>query len=376
MHEELMKRALELARLGIGSVEPNPPVGCVIAKDDCIIGGGFHEFFGGPHAEINALQTASESVRGADMYVTLEPCAHHGKTAPCVDAIIEAEIARVIVASTDGFESSGGGADKLRAAGIEVVTGFLETEAEAILRAWRKNRREQKPWVIAKWAMTLDGRISTDIGDSKWITSERSRSVVHLLRAKCQAVITGIGTVLKDDPELTVRLVEGSNPARVVIDPERALPEQCRLFDTIRSAPVVQVSSADVDAPEIDSDERGFHQLSLPAGEIARKVMLTPDGWNALLRALYEGAGGIRPCGRVMIEAGPGVLTSAFRAGIVDAVYVFVAPKIIGGVNLKIPTLDLGIEKMAEAITFSEISVEDVDGEALITGLVNRVAKC
>ncbi|EMB16219.1 Riboflavin biosynthesis protein RibD [Rhodopirellula europaea 6C] len=203
-----MTEAIELASQGRGKVEPNPPVGCVLVRDSVCIGRGYHQRFGGPHAEVEALADCDDAT-GATAYVSLEPCCHHGKTPPCADALIRAKVARVVVSVVDPFDQvDGGGIDRLRSAGIEVVTGIAKEAGEELLAAYLKRIRTGMPWVIAKWAMSLDGRIATQTGESKWITGPASRGAVHELRASVDAIAVGLGTVIADNPLLTVRLSE------------------------------------------------------------------------------------------------------------------------------------------------------------------------
>src|SRR3954465_834503 len=231
--QTLLARAIELAARGVGQVTPNPAVGCVIARDGEIVGEGWHEVYGGPHAEINALRAAGESARGGTLYVSLEPCCHHGKTPPCTDAIVEAGIARVVVASDDPSEKANGrGLGILRDEGVEVVVAAGELAARARLgnQAFRKHARTGRPWVLFKSAMTLDGKVATPTGDSKWISGELSRERAHHWRASVDAVVVGVGTALTDDPQLTVR-VDGVHrqPRRVVFDSTARLPLDSKL---------------------------------------------------------------------------------------------------------------------------------------------------
>src|SRR4051794_18747276 len=230
----LLERAIELAQRGVGQVTPNPNVGAVVARDGEVLGEGWHQDFGGPHAEVNALRAAGDAARGATLYVSLEPCCHHGKTPPCTDAIVEAGIARVVVASDDPTEkASGRGLGILRDEGIDVVVadGELATRARLGNQAFRKHARTGRPYVLFKSAMTLDGKVATRTGDSKWISGEASRARAHRWRGEVDAVVVGIGTALADDPQLTARVpAVAHQPRRVVFDSEGRLPLDSKLL--------------------------------------------------------------------------------------------------------------------------------------------------
>ncbi|RME72294.1 MAG: bifunctional diaminohydroxyphosphoribosylaminopyrimidine deaminase/5-amino-6-(5-phosphoribosylamino)uracil reductase RibD [Planctomycetota bacterium] len=251
-----MLRAVELAARGLGRVEPNPPVGAVCVREGRVVGEGWHERFGGPHAERRALEAAGGAARGATLYVTLEPCAHHGKTPPCTDAILAAGCRRVVYACADPNPEAAGGARRLEAAGVEVAHRPLP-EAERLLAPFLVRVREGRPWVIAKWAMSLDGRIATRTGHARWISGELSRQRVHERRAQVDAVLVGIGTALADDPLLTVRLPAGHRvagatgrpPLRVVVDTRARLPLTSRLVASAREAPVLVAVGRQAPAP-------------------------------------------------------------------------------------------------------------------------------
>ncbi|MBI2478733.1 MAG: bifunctional diaminohydroxyphosphoribosylaminopyrimidine deaminase/5-amino-6-(5-phosphoribosylamino)uracil reductase RibD, partial [Planctomycetia bacterium] len=240
-----MTRAIELAQRGEGAVEPNPMVGCVIARDGQVVGEGWHPRFGGPHAEVEALHDAGEAARGATMLVTLEPCCHQGKTPPCVDAIVNAGLTRVIVAQRDPFpQVDGGGIRMLQAAGIEVEVGVCAERARELNAPYLKLVNTGMPWVIAKWAMTLDGKIATRTGNSQWISNAASRAVVHRIRGRVDAIIVGSGTVRADDPLLTARPAGPRVATRIVFDSTASLSVDSRLAKTIESAPVLVVATA------------------------------------------------------------------------------------------------------------------------------------
>lgn len=346
-----MRHALELAERGRGHVEPNPLVGAVVVRDDQLVGEGWHQKFGGPHAEVHALAAAGEKAKGATLYVTLEPCCHHGKTPPCTDAILKAGIGRVVVPLLDPFpEVAGKGRAQLRYGGIGVDIG-VETQA-----AYRQNApfikliTTGRPWVIAKWAISLDGRIATRTGDSKWISGEASRRRVHELRGRMDAIVVGIGTVLADDPLLTARPPGPRTPARIVLDSQGRIPPACRLVQTAGEAPLVVVTA------EKDLAQSGVECLRLPAAEGRPAI-------PALLDEL-----GRRRMTNILVEGGSEVLGSFLDAGAIDEVYVFIAPKLIGGSGAKAPVAGAGASSIADALKLSRWEIERIEEDVLIHG--------
>src|SRR5262245_15622465 len=248
-----MARALELASRGEGYVEPNPMVGCVVVQGGEVVGEGWHQKFGGPHAEVEALRVAGARARGATMYVTLEPCCHHGKTPPCTEAIIAAGIARVVCAQRDPFEQvAGQGIEALKAAGIDVDVGTLEAEAKRLNAPYLKLVTTGRPWIIAKWAMTLDGKIATRAGDSRWISGEASREIVHGLRGRMDGVMVGRGTAQRDDPLLTARPPGPRTATRIVVDSRASLSLESQLIRSVGDAPVLVTVGSDAPQENID----------------------------------------------------------------------------------------------------------------------------
>jgi len=248
-----MARALELASRGEGYVEPNPMVGCVIVRDGEVVGEGWHQKFGGPHAEVEALRVAGARARGATMYVTLEPCCHHGKTPPCTEAIIAAGITRVVCAQRDPFEQvAGRGIEMLKAAGIAVEAGMLEAEAKTLNAPYLKLVTTGRPWIIAKWAMTLDGKIATRTGDSRWISGEASREIVHRLRGRVDGIMVGCDTALHDDPLLTARPPGARVATRIVVDSYASLALESQLVRSVSAAPVLVAASSAAPQENID----------------------------------------------------------------------------------------------------------------------------
>ena len=358
-----MAEAMALAGRGLGAVEPNPMVGAVIVRDGHIIGRGWHKRFGGPHAEAEALadaRAAGEPTDGATMYVTLEPCSHHGKAPPCTEAICRAKIAAVVAAIGDPSpEVAGQGFAQLRAAGVEVTVGVGRHQAHRLLGAYLKLRTEHRPWVIGKWAQTLDGRIATRTGDSRWISNERSRRRVHRLRGCCDGVAVGVGTALADDPLLTDRSGGARQPTRVVLDERLELSDNCQLIRTIDQAPLLIATGADAMTARADHAEKlrslGAELLALPAG---------PGGVD--LAALLEELGR-REWTRLLVEGGASVLGSILRAGLADELWVFLAPKLLGGREGVPCVLTDEIDKMSDALTLPAPTVEAIDGDLLLT---------
>lgn len=322
--EVFMERALELARTGRGSVEPNPMVGAVIVRDGQVVAEGCHAHFGGPHAEVEAIaqaQARGQGLRGATLYVTLEPCCHQGKTPPCTDAVIRSGFARVVAAMEDPDEKvSGRGLAILRQAGIDVAVGVLEQPARELLGAYIKTRRLGRPWVICKWAQSLDGRIATHTGQSRWITGPQARAQVHRVRSWCDGVCVGIGTVLADDPLLTNRSGSGKQPARVVLDAHLRIPPQSQLVQSARQSPLLIVTTANQGEKMLSLEQAGAQVLRLPA---------SPTGGADLPSLLDEL--GRRGWTYLLVEGGRSVLGQFLSAGLADELMVFVAPRVLGG---------------------------------------------
>jgi diaminohydroxyphosphoribosylaminopyrimidine deaminase/5-amino-6-(5-phosphoribosylamino)uracil reductase len=353
-----MRRARELAERGRGRVEPNPLVGAVVVRDGRLAGEGWHERFGGPHAEVHALAAAGDAARGATLYVTLEPCCHHGKTPPCTDAVLRAGVRRVVAAMLDPFAAvAGRGAALLRDAGLEVEVGLGEAESRRLNAPYLKLLTTGRPYVHAKWAMTLDGKVATRTGDSRWISNEASRRRVHLLRGCMDAIVTGIGTVLADDPRLTARPPGPRTACRIVLDSRGRLPAESVLATTARQTPVLVATLDDLDGERARRLEAlGCEWLGLP-GEGGRPSV------GALLDAL-----GRRRMTNVLVEAGPGVLGSFLDAGEIDGVHVFIAPLLAGGEAAKMPVGGRGVERIAEALRLGECRVEEIEGDVLVHG--------
>ncbi len=355
-----MARALELAVRGQGWVEPNPMVGCVIVRDGRVVGEGWHPKFGGPHAEIEALRAAGEAARGSVMYVTLEPCCHHGKTPPCADAVVAAGIRRVVVAQRDPFPLvDGGGLRLLQDAGIEVAVGLLENEARELNAPYLKLLRTGRPWVIAKWAMTLDGKIATHTGNSRWISGEQSRAVVHQLRGRMDAVIVGATTARHDDPLLTARPSGPRVATRVVLDSSASLSTDSQLVRTIGQAPVLVAAGAN--APEANVRplrEAGCEVLLLEGASYAERL-------GQLLDEL-----GRRRMTNVLVEGGGRLLGSLYDAGAIDEVHAFIAPRLVGGAAAPSPIGGRGQVSMADAIALKNPVIQTCGEDIYIWGRI------
>ena len=318
---ELMELAVRAALRGHGHVEPNPMVGCVISTPTGdVITADHHRVHGGPHAEILALRRAGDDAHGATMHVTLEPCDHVGRTGPCTDAIVSAGIARVVIGHRDPNPEAAGGLERLRAAGIEV--DIIEHEpSRNLLGPFLVRHAERRPWVLAKWAQTLDGHLATRTGHSQWISSDRSRNMVHRERGRVDAVLTGIGTVLADDPRLTARTGRRRRVARrIVVDPQLRLPDGARLLQTMQEAPLT-VACLDSTSRERRDQLRqlGVDVLTLPECDGRLDV-------RQLLESLLQR----HDIMTVLVEAGPGLLSSLAEAGCIDGAAVFIAPTLLG----------------------------------------------
>ncbi len=358
----LMNEALALAARGEGTVEPNPMVGCLIVAGGRVVGRGWHQRFGGPHAEVGALAEAAEAARGGTMYVTLEPCCHHGKTPPCVDAILQAGLRRVVVAMRDPFPKvDGGGLGKLRAAGVDVVLGPLAEEAESLNGPYLKRVRTGRPWVIAKWAMTLDGKLASRTGSSQWISNAESRAIVHDLRGRMDAIIVGRGTAAADDPLLTARPPGPRIATRIVLDSQATLASDSQLARTARQAPVLV-------AVNPNADPANCQRLREAGCEL---LPLDPAGRSISLPCLLDELGR-RDFTNVLIEGGSRLLGSAFDDQLIDEVHAFVAPKLIGGSDAPSPIGGRGLEPMAAARNLDDVAIRHLDGDLYISGRIRH----
>jgi diaminohydroxyphosphoribosylaminopyrimidine deaminase/5-amino-6-(5-phosphoribosylamino)uracil reductase len=357
-----MTRALELAELGLGYVEPNPPVGCLVVRDGEVVGEGFHRRFGGPHAEVEALQAAGPRARGADLFVSLEPCCHHGKTPPCTQAIVAAGVRRVVAALADPFPSvAGGGFDELRRAGIEVESGLLEPAARRLLAPYLKLQLSGRPWITAKWAMTLDGKLATASGQSRWITGDAARAIVHRLRGRVDAILIGRGTALADDPLLTARPPGARVAVRVVVDSRARLPLTGQLVQTARDVPLLVAVGPDAPADSCQAlRDHGAEVLCLEA--LDRQARLAE-----LLAEL-----GRRELTNLLVEGGAELLGALFDLGQIDEVHAFLAPRLFGGQAAPSPVGGIGCGPIERGLSLVDLGVELCGEDVYVRGRVAR----
>ncbi|MDI9476850.1 MAG: bifunctional diaminohydroxyphosphoribosylaminopyrimidine deaminase/5-amino-6-(5-phosphoribosylamino)uracil reductase RibD [Natronincolaceae bacterium] len=359
-----MNRALALAELGAGYVNPNPLVGAVIVKDNKIIGNGYHAKYGEAHAEINAFNNATEPVAGATMYVTLEPCSHFGKTPPCVEAIINRGIKKVVVAVEDPNPLvAGRGIKILRENGIEVTTGVLEKEAKKLNEIFIKFITTGLPFCSLKTAMTLDGKIAAHTGDSRWITSDKSREYVHKLRHKYSSIMVGIGTVLADDPLLTTRLenMDGKNPIRIVVDTKGSIPLDAKVLQCDENTKTLVATTEAIGEEKIRSiQETGVEVIVTPSKDDKVDLLY-------LMKVLGE-----RKIDSVLLEGGSNLNYSALQEDIVDKVVSFIAPKIIGGNSSKTPVGGEGIPYMKDAISLKNINIYRFGDDVMIEAYTRK----
>ncbi|MEM9705842.1 MAG: bifunctional diaminohydroxyphosphoribosylaminopyrimidine deaminase/5-amino-6-(5-phosphoribosylamino)uracil reductase RibD [Pseudomonadota bacterium] len=364
----MMRAAIELARRGEGGVSPNPLVGAIIVKNGDVIGEGWHKRAGSAHAEVNAIKAAGESARGATIYVSLEPCAHHGRTPPCVDAILSAGITRVVYGLSDPNKLAAGGAEILRDAGLRVDGPVCEHEARALNRFWLGALKRQRPYVVAKFATSLDGKIATRTGDSKWITGDAARARGHDLRQACDAIIVGAGTIIADDPALTARpkFNEGdertpAHPLRVVMDSTARTPPGAAAFDRAGPGALLATTARAPRKAMAQFQEMGVEVALLDQDTEGR---IDP---HALLEHLYQN--GVQS---VLLEGGAGVLGSFFDAGLVDEVWAFLAPVLIGGNGAPSPISGIGPDALTGAVRLSAINTETLGPDLLVRGEVMR----
>lgn len=360
--QELLERAIELGRRGLGAVSPNPVVGAVIARDGQVLGEGWHDEYGGLHAERAAIADCDEEVlEGTTLYLSLEPCCHEGLQPPCTDAIIEAGIGRVVVASDDPTEkASGRGLGILRDEGVEVevATGAIAARARLENQAFRKHARTGRPWVMLKSAMSLDGKVATRDGDSKWISCEQSRELAHAWRGEVDAVAVGIGTALSDDPALTAR-VPGvrRQPRPVVFDSTGRLPLDSQLVSHAAEAGLVVVVSRAAPRPAVEGLESAGAEVVVAAGE---------NGPARVGDALARLGELDRPVTSMMLEGGPQLAGAFFDAGEIDEVRLFIAPMLIGGASARDPIEGMGAGMIGEAVRALEVASEQVGDDVLI----------
>jgi len=357
-----MKLALELARRGIGHTRPNPMVGAVLVKHGTIIGEGWHQQYGGPHAEVNAFASCREDPAGATLYVTLEPCSHYGKTPPCADLIIRKKVARVVTSMVDPNPLvAGRGIEKLRAAGIPVTVGVMEEECRRLNEVFLKFVTEKKPFVLYKAAMSLDGKTACYTGDSQWISSETSREEAHRLRAQYAGIMTGIGTVLADDPRLTARIEGAEDPVRIIADSQLRIPLTARVLHEPGHTILLTTSQA----PE----EKKQQVQALGADLIVADGLHGEVDLNLAMTCLaMSGIDGI------LLEGGSTLAAAALEAGIIDKVCFYAAPLLIGGGRAPSPLGGFGAAHLPDAVRLKDVACEPSGCDWKITGYIDREA--
>ena len=361
--QDYMEMALALAERGIGWTSPNPSVGAVVVNSGEVVGRGWHKACGGPHAEVFAIDEAGDRARGGDIYVTLEPCNHTGKTPPCTEKILKAGIKRVFIAMQDPNPVASGGIARLQSHGVEVTCGILQERAETLNEGFIKHVRTGRPFVVAKSASTLDGRTASSTGHSQWITGEKARRHVHELRHAVDAILVGIGTVKADDPSLTCRLESGGkDPIRIVLDTHLSIHEEARVLqlksdsDTIIVCGKVPEESLDIAQKKAKIKATGARVLEVPLAD--NRVDL-----DALMAIL-----GKENIQSLLIEGGAGVLKSALDAKVVDKFRIYIAPKLLTGDDGFPITAGKGPLSMHEALTLSRVDVRHFDNDVMIEG--------
>ena len=362
MQQQYMQQALQIAAYAAGRTSPNPLVGAVIVKDGRVVGQGWHRKAGTEHAEIHALRQAGELAAGATIYVTLEPCSHYGRTGPCSKALIDARIKRVVIAMLDPNPLvAGKGVAMLKAAGIEVETGLLQEQAERLNEVFLKWIMTKMPFAVMKTAMTLDGKIATAAGNSKWISNEVSRRRVHELRDVYDGILVGIGTVLADDPALTTRLdsPSGKNPLRIVVDSRARTPLTAKVVTDGQAETLIAVTAA-AEAAKVEA----LRQAGV-------EVLVVNDGQQVDLKQLFCLLGERGVCS-IFVEGGARINYSLLKAGLVDKVYTFIAPKMVGGSSAPGPVGGDGVETLDQAFLLENVETELLAGDILVSGYINR----
>ena len=360
LDEVYMRMALDLARKGKGWTTPNPLVGAVIVKGGRVIGQGYHQKYGQPHAEVNAIASAKEDVTGATLYVTLEPCSHFGKTAPCSDLLIDKNIKRVVVGTLDPNPLvAGKGIEKLRSNGIEVVTGVLEEESQKLNEIFIKYIVTKEPFVVMKNAMSLDGKIATVTGESQWISGESSRKKVHSLRHELAGIMVGIETIIKDDPQLTSRTLNSRNPIRIVVDSQLRIPIASKVLTQQDKAKTIVATTRRANKEKLDT----LKQMGI-------EVLVTKEkGGRVDLQELMKllGAKGIDS---ILLEGGANLNFSALEEGIVDKIQSYIAPKIIGGKEAKTAIEGAGVHSLKNAFQIDRMTPVMVGEDLFVEGYI------
>lgn len=355
-----MRMAIDLARKGWGKTRPNPLVGSVIVRDDKVISQGYHAAYGGPHAEVNAIANLKENPAGSTIYVNLEPCSHYGKTPPCANALVKAGFRKAVIGMTDPNPLvSGRGIEILKSNGIEVTSGVLQQECIKLNEIFIKYITKKLPFVMIKSAMSLDGKIATFSGDSKWISNEESRLFVHNLRYRVSAIMVGINTVIRDNPSLTARVpgLDINDPIRIVVDPSGRIPLDAKVINSSKTAPLILAVSR-----KISDDKAKF----LSNNNVKIIFCPSPNGridLHKLMENLYE-----MKIDSVLIEGGGHLNYSAIEAGIVDKVLMFISPLIVGGRDALTPFEGKGVEKINKAFSLRNIELKSFRDNILVEG--------
>ena len=367
LDEMYMKMALELAEKGAGQVSPNPMVGAVIVKEGRVIGQGWHQKYGGPHAERNALADCRESPEGAVMYVTLEPCCHHGHQPPCTDAILEAGIRRVVSGCKDPNPLVGGkGIRLLRDHGVEVTEGVLEEECRALNRVFFHFIRTKRPYVTMKYAMTMDGKIAAFTGASRWITGEEARAHVHLQRSRNRGIMAGIGTVLADDPLLTCRMDGGQNPVRIICDSHLRLPLDSRIATTAGDVPTILAVCSEPMQPSDTDRADTLEERIKPYLEKGCRVLTLPERDGHIDLEQLMDALGREGIDSILLEGGGTLNWSMLKAGLVHRLQLYLAPLILGGETAKTPVEGQGCPSPAEGFFLQNSRITRLGQDLLI----------
>ena len=366
-----MNIALQLAKKGKGKVNPNPLVGAIIVRDGVILGRGYHKEYGKAHAEVNAFLDAKEDITGATMYVTLEPCSHYGKTPPCVERIIENKISRVVIGMIDPNPLvAGKGIEKLKKSGITVTVGVLEEECRKLNEVFIKYITKNEPFVVLKTAMSLDGKIATSRGESKWITGEKARNEVHNLRNELEAIMVGVDTVIIDNPELTCRLENGRNPIRIIVDSTLKIPLNSKVLKNQDEAKTIVATKKEAIEEKVKKLEAlGVTVLKISDDKEYENNNIRNKKVN--LNNLMKELGKLNIDG-VLLEGGATLNYSALQEGIVDKIQVYIAPKIIGGLNSKGPVGGTGIEFLKDAFKINDLTSKFIGEDILIEGNIER----
>lgn len=369
--EKYMRRALELARRGEGHTSPNPMVGCVVVKDGRIISEGYHEKYGEFHAERNALTRCTEDTAGADLYVTLEPCCHQGKTPPCTDIIIEKKIGRVFVGSLDSNPLvAGKGVHILRDHGIYVETGILEEECLRLNEIFYHYITTRTPFVVMKYAMTLDGKIACASGDSKWVTGEKAREQVHRMRGRYRGIMVGIGTVLADDPMLNCRMEGCVDPVRIICDSSLNIPLESKIVKTASEIDTIVACSQEImESPQKQEKIKKLKEAGIQL--IGTKVNDREGSHGVNLTELMKKLGE-QNIDSILLEGGGTLNASALEEGIVNKVYAYIAGKLVGGMDSRSPVEGIGVDRMADAIAINEMEIERLGEDFCIVGYIKR----